>query len=201
MNITILFPTQTEASLFHRDDVTTVISGVGLTATAYATLKAIQQTKPDVVILAGIAGVYPHAALAIGDVVLVESELEADLGFFTLDGFTHLAHLPLDMAFERRHTLTCPHLPQPALFPKARSVSLNAAMAPFVDVAQVDIENMEGAAFFHVCQQEQQRFLELRAVSNLVKIGDDGWDMQGSVTALTAGLHRLVDYLQGKRMK
>ena len=195
MNITILFPTQTEASLFQRDDVSTVISGVGLTATALASIKAIQQ-QPDVLILAGIAGVYPHARLKMGDVVLVESEVEGDLGFFTPDGFVHLAHLPLEMDFARRHTLFCPHLPVNAPFQLARSMSLNAAMAPFVDTQQVDIENMEGAAFFHTCLQEQQRFLEIRAISNLVKIGDDDWDMQGSVRALTEGLHQLITLLR-----
>ncbi len=107
-----------------------------------------------------------------------------------------MAHLPLDMDFERRHTLHCPHLPADAAFPLARSASLNAAMAPFIDSSELDIENMEGAAFFYVCQQENQRFLELRAVSNLVKIGDDQWDMQGSVRAMTDGLHQLIGLLR-----
>lgn len=195
MKITILFPTKTEASLFQREGVHCIISGVGLTATALASVKAIAQ-RPDVLILAGIAGVFPHAPFKLGEVLLVQSEVEGDLGFFTPDGFVHLADLPLEMDFERRHTLSCPYLPANAPFKLARSMSVNAAMAPFVDTQNVDIENMEGAAFFHVCLQEQQRFLELRAISNVVQIGDDNWDMQGSVRALTAGLHRLIDYLQ-----
>lgn len=195
MNITVLFPTQTEASLFQRDDVNVVISGVGLTATSLASIKAISRDKPDLLILAGIAGVYPHAPFKIGEVVLVQSEVEGDLGFFTPEGFMHLAHLPLDMDFERRHTLSCPHLPSSLPFPLARSMSLNAAMATFVDTRQVDIENMEGAAFFHVCLTEKQRFLELRAISNIVRIGNDEWDMQGSVQALTDALHTLINQL------
>lgn len=196
MKITVLFPTQTEASLFQRDGVQSIVSGVGLTATALATVKAIAQDQPDVLILAGIAGVFPHAPCKLGEVLLVQSEVEGDLGFFTPDGFVHLADLPLEMEFERRHTLACPHLPVDAPFPLARSMSLNAAMAPFVDTQNVDIENMEGAAFFHVCLQEQQRFLELRAISNIVQIGDDNWDMQGSVRALTNALYQLIDFLQ-----
>jgi adenosylhomocysteine nucleosidase/futalosine hydrolase len=168
---------------------------VGLTATAIATLKAIQQYQPDILILAGIAGAFPHSPFHIGDVVLVESEVEGDLGFFTPEGFVHLAHLPLEMDFERRHTLLCPYLPHPSPYKLARGVSLNAAMAPFIDSKNIDLENMEGAAFFHVCLQEKQKFLELRAISNMVKIGDDNWDMQGSVLALTNGLHRLLDAL------
>jgi futalosine hydrolase len=196
MKITVLFPTHTEASLFKREGVNTIISGVGLTATTYATMKAIQEHQADILILAGIAGVYQERDFKIKDVVLVESEVEADLGFFTPDGFVHMAHLPIAMEFERRHTLHCPHLPKDAPFRRARSASMNAAMAPFINISELDIENMEGAAFFHVCQQEQQRFLELRAVSNFVKIGEDEWDMQGSIEALTQGLHQLIDHLQ-----
>ncbi|MFZ6863524.1 hypothetical protein ACO0K7_12900 [Undibacterium sp. Ji67W] len=195
MKIIILFPTETEASLFQREDVICMISGVGLTATAYATMKAIQQ-QPDILILAGIAGVFPHSTFRIGDVVLVKSEVEADLGFFTPTGFVHMAHLPIDMAFERRHTLTCDHLPESSRFRLARSISVNAAMAGFIDTSTADIENMEGAAFFHVCQQEQQRFMEIRSISNYVNIDNDEWDMQGSVKALTTGLHELIDHLQ-----
>ncbi|MBI3285139.1 MAG: purine phosphorylase [Burkholderiales bacterium] len=196
MKITVLFPTQTEASLFQRENVTSIICGVGLTAAASATLKAIYQQQPDILILAGIAGVYPHAGYKIGDVMLVQSEVEGDLGFFTPGGFVHLAQLPLDMDFDRRHTLHCPHLPSGVPFPLARSMSLNAAMAPFVDTRNVDIENMEGAAFFHVCLQEKQRFLELRSISNVVQPCEDNWDMQGAVRAMTAGLHQLIDLLQ-----
>ena len=199
MKITVLFPTKTEASLFQDDSVIRIISGVGLTATAVATLRAIQQHQPDVLILAGIAGMYPHASFQIGDVLLVESEIEGDFGFFTPAGFVHMAHLPLDMDFERRYSLHCPYLPNDAPFPSARSASLNAAMAPFIDTRELDIENMEGAAFFHVCQQENQRFLELRAVSNLVKIGDDQWDMLGSVRAMTDGLHQLIALLRNQK--
>lgn len=199
MKITVLFPTKTEASLFQDDSVIRIVSGVGLTATAVATLRAIQQHQPDVLILAGIAGMYPHASFQIGDVLLVESEIEGDFGFFTPAGFVHMAHLPLDMDFERRYSLHCPYLPNDASFPSARSASLNAAMAPFIDTRELDIENMEGAAFFHVCQQENQRFLELRAVSNLVKIGDDQWDMPGSVRAMTDGLHQLITLLRNQK--
>ena len=196
MNIVILFPTSTEASLFKRDDVSSIVSGVGLTATAHATLKAIYQYRPDMLIMAGIAGAYPHSSFKIGDVTVVESEVEGDLGFFTPDGFTHLVHLPIDMEFERRHTLNCPYLPHDFQLPHARSMSLNAAMAHYVDTEFVDIENMEGASFFYTCLQENQAFLELRAISNFVNVDNDEWDMQGSVKAMTAALHQLIDHLK-----
>lgn len=193
MKILVLFPTATEASLFKRDDVVSIVSGVGLTATAYASHKAIVRHQPDLLILAGIAGVFPHSGYRIGDSMIIGDELEADLGFFTAGGFVHLAELPIDMAFERRHTLHCPYAGLVRDFPLARGISVNAGMAPFIDSSSFDIENMEGAALFHVCQQERQAFLELRTVSNIVSTTDDQWDMQGSVSAMTAALHQLID--------
>lgn len=198
MRIVVMFPTGTEATGFQHAGVQCEVFGVGLTNTAYQTLKCIQRHQPDWLILAGIAGVFPHAPFRVGDVTLVQSELEADLGFFTPQGFTHLAHLPLEMDFARRHVLDCPYSVQIEGFAPARSISLNAAMAPFIDSSQADIENMEGAAFFHVCREEGVPFLELRSVSNIVQPEDDQWDMDTAVAALHHGLHQLLDQLQRK---
>lgn len=194
MKIMVVFPTATEAQFFSHAQVTTAICGVGLAAAAYNTGKLIALHKPDWLIMAGIAGVYSHSPLNIGDVVLVESECEADLGFFTPSGFTHLADLNLAMDFSVNKQWLCPYLFADVL-PIAKSNSMNAAMAPFIETHAADIENMEGAAFFQVCLAEQQKFLEVRSVSNLVKIGDDQWDMEGSIRTLTQGLHKVVDYL------
>ena len=200
MKIVVIFPTATEAKCFSHspaatEQVIVEIGGVGLSAAAYSTTKIIAQHQPDWLIMAGIAGVSAHSAFAVGDVVLVSSECESDLGFFTPRGFTHLADLNLDMDFTIAKEYVCPHLPTQAVLPIAKSNSMNAAMAPFVHTTGIDIENMEGAAFFQVCLAEQQKFLEMRSISNLVKIGDDQWDMEGSIRALTAGLHRVIDYL------
>ncbi len=199
MKIVVVFPTATEAQFFsHKqaatEQVIVEIGGVGLSAAAYSTTKIIAKHQPDWLIMAGIAGVYAHSSFAVGDVVLVNSECESDLGFFTPSGFAHLADLKLDMDFNVAKEYVCPHLPTQSILPIAKSNSMNASMAPFVQAEGVDIENMEGAAFFQVCLAEQQKFLEVRSISNRVKIGDDEWDMEGSIRALTAGLHKVIDY-------
>ena len=196
MKILVVFPTQTEAQYFAHPKVITAVSGVGLSATAYALGKLIATHKPDWVLMAGIAGVYEHSRFKVGDVVIVERECESDLGFFTPGGFTHLADLNIAMDFTATKWWACPYISEvKELLPLAISNSMNAAMAPFVHTEATDIENMEGAAFFQVCLAEQQKFLEIRSISNLVKIGDDSWDMGGSIRALTRELNRLVDYL------
>lgn len=195
MKIVVVFPTATEAQFFSHPHALVEIGGVGLSAAAYSTTKIIARHQPDWLIMAGIAGVYTPSSFALGDVVLVGSECEADLGFFTLSGFTHLADLTLDMDIISAKDYVCPHLPEKFVLPIAKSNSMNAAMAPFVLATGIDIENMEGAAFFQVCLAEKQKFLEVRSISNRVKIGDDEWDMEGSIRALTVGLHKVIDYL------
>jgi adenosylhomocysteine nucleosidase/futalosine hydrolase len=191
----VVFPTSTEAQFFTHPQVHVEICGIGLTSTAYSISKIIARHKPDWLIMAGIAGAYTHSSYKVGDTVLVASEREADLGFFTPTGFTHLSDLDLDMDFAVARQLTCPYLSQSSPLPVAHSNSMNAAMAPFIKTADVDIENMEGAAFFQVCLAEQQKFLQVRAISNYVDINGDDWDFVGSIKQLTEGLNKVVEQL------
>ncbi|MBE9609248.1 phosphorylase family protein [Chitinilyticum piscinae] len=196
MKITVLFPTATEARFFQRSDVQVQVSGIGMAQTAAATMKLLLTARPDVLILAGIAGVYPGSSFALGDSVLVAREHEADLGFCTRSGFTQLADLQLDMEFSAPREYLCPWLDGSEPLPHGSSNSVNAALAPFIRTAGVDVENMEGAAFFRVCQQEGQRFFELRTISNRVTLDDEPWDMDGSIRNLARALDQLIDWLQ-----
>lgn len=200
MKIFVIFPTATEAQFFTHPLVDVVIGGVGLSAATLSTMKLIAKHKPDWLILAGIAGVYPNASFSIGDVVLVSDEYEADLGFFTPSGFTHLTQLDLAMDVSTPDHWHCPHIEAVNGFSLARSNSVNTALAPFVKTNNIDIENMEGAAFFQACLSEEQKFLEIRSISNRVCIHDDGWDMVGSIKNLTQALHQLIEQLLASKI-
>jgi len=199
VKIIVLFPTKTEAQFFDHPAAEVAFCGVGLTAAACATTRLILERRPDVLILAGIAGVYPGSRYQIGDTVLVASEREADLGFFTQQGFRHLAELDLDMDFEVNAVLHCPHLPADPPLPLAHSNSLNAAIAPFVATDGIDVENMEGAAFFHACLAAGQHFYEVRAISNHVTLEHEDWDFATSIRNLHQGLTTLIDQLLAKQ--
>lgn len=197
MNIVVMFPTATEAACAKAiPHITPVISGIGLRETAYRTTKVIQTYRPDWLVMAGIAGVYGHSSLQVGDLCLVEQEIEADIGFYSAEGFTHLTRLAIDMEFQAQECWSCPYVSVDYGFPLAVSNSMNCAMAPFVSTHGVDIENMEGAAFFQVCLAEKQPFLQLRSISNRVTFEDEPWDMQKSLDSLTNGLIRLIEQLR-----
>ena len=68
MRTVVLFPTAGEAEAFRRrcPGVAYRITGVGPAAAAAATARAIVDERPDLLLLAGIAGVYPASEVAVG---------------------------------------------------------------------------------------------------------------------------------------
>ena len=195
MNITVVFPTSSEAQYLKRDDVNITFCGVGLIASTYGTYKAILDTKPDFIIMAGIAGVYPGVDLSIGDTVMVAREYQSDLGLFGKNGFAHLGDGVCEMGFDPLVYVDSPYASEQILFPTAVSNSMNCGLAPFVKTQDVQIENMEGAGFFHVANELGVPFCELRTISNVVDVNDDAWDFETSVTKLTEALNKLIDSL------
>lgn len=195
MKIVVLFPTFSEAKYFEREDVIVKFSGVGITSSAYATTKIICEERPDVMIMAGIAGVYQNSKFKIGDCVLVSREHEADLGFFYEDGFRHISDMNRDMKFDVFPSLECPYVNDQMPLPLAVGNTMNCAMASFVKVNGVDVESMEGSPFFHVCLKEGVRFFEVRSISNVVDPVHEDWDYEGSIRSMSQGVNQLIDYL------
>ncbi len=199
--ILVVFPTKDESKYFNLEGVEVGFCGVGLVASAYGTLKLIIEHKPDIVIMGGIAGVYKHSSLKIGDTVLVTKDRLSDLGFFRANGFRDFSKMSLDMDFDSNIDFECPYITDDMPFTKGVSNSMNCAMADFVDVEGVDVENMEGAAFFYTCLREKVEFYELRTISNVVELDDlehENWDYETSITNLTNELVRLITYLKNE---
>jgi nucleoside phosphorylase len=197
----VLFPTELEARGFRRSGVVPLVSGVGLVATARSTVAAIaggapfgDTGAPDWLILAGLAGCYPESGLDIGDAALVAREVEADLGVFGPAGFVHLSQADLGFPTDAGRPLDCPHLPPGLPLPAVASATVSGAQAPHIDTDGLALENMEGAAFFDVCLAAGQRFLELRAISNVAHPHAD-WHIERGIAGLHAGLHLLLDHL------
>lgn len=199
MKITVLVPTKMEAKYFDLPPTVKIATaGIGITMSAYNTLKTIQEHRPDIIIMAGIAGVYTHSPYKIGDTVLVSHEREADLGFFYPNEFRKLSDSKLDMGVVIQDFYECPYLEKQMPLPVAKSNTMNAAMADFVKIDDVDIENMEGAPFFEVCLLEGVRFYEVRSISNEVDLNRKDWDYESSIKNLATGVKSLVDYLNAK---
>src|SRR5579872_1475163 len=70
-----------------------IVTGVGAVNAAYSLTRAIEQSRPDGIIVCGIGGAYPQSGLSIGDVVCAESECYGDLGASSPEGFLDMRAL------------------------------------------------------------------------------------------------------------
>lgn len=196
MKIAVIFPTEMEARHFSREGVDVFLCGVGIAASTYTTTKIIKENNPDVLIMGGIAGVYPTSKYCVGDTVIISSESEADLGFFYDDGFRRLVDMPLDMSFEVNRSLECPYIAKDMPLPLATSNTMNCAIAPFVKKEGIDVENMEGSGFFYACLKEKKMFFEVRSISNVAETSHEDWDYETPIRSMSSGIHNLIDYIQ-----
>ncbi len=179
--IMIIVPTEREAEFFAGHGLSAHICGVGMAECAAETALLITECsaggrRPDLVILAGIAGTYTDR-LGLGDTVVVASETVADLGRAGADGFVPLFQKAYSAGFV------------PEGFTVVHSNTVNTAgrnadggsagPSSKTDRGEVSVENMEGAAFFAVCERFGIPAAELRTISNRVgeAVSSEGLDL------------------------
>ncbi len=181
--IAVVTPTEKEAVFFADYGVAVYHCGVGMAECAAATAKLIVEERPDLMILAGIAGTYTDD-FVIGETVVVESEVVADLGRYSKGEFTGL--------FQK--TYFAPVVARDYRVVKSNTV--NCAWGIIEQPVQADIENMEGAAFFAVCDRFAVPAMEVRTISNRVgeKIG--GKNMLVATSRLALELEKILASLR-----
>lgn len=166
------------------------ICGVGMAECAAVVAALLARHKPDLALLAGIAGTCSDH-FAIGDTVAVETETIADLGRRNPDGtFTPL--------FQKTYPAT--HIPEG--FPIAQSHTVNCAgrntgggptgTSSGTDSCEVVVENMEGAAFFAVCERFGVPAAEIRTISNRVGEPVTRENLDLAACSLAAALKKLL---------
>jgi futalosine hydrolase len=185
--------------------VSTLITGVGGTATTWSLMRQIDRHRPDLVIQAGIAGCFTGKPR--GEVLVVEEEVLADLGVWEDHRFKTLFDLRL--ADEDTPPFSAGRLVNPyrrllhltALEP-VRSATVNEITTDpdrirwhQQNTAAV-VEGMEGGALHYVCLQERIAFLQLRSVSNDIGVRDKTkWDISSAIRRLNEELIRLLQQL------
>ena len=211
MNIVLVCPTAFEMELLRaiarETGMDLLVCGVGPVQAAYATTRYLEKNPLDLVILAGIGGAYREPLLDSGKAFVAKSEVFADLGRCSGDGFEpiEMGEISLEISYNLVKE-------GDGLFEMVKKSSrLGLASMATVSCASgsrergamissffgVDIENMEGAAVSLVCKNYRVRFIELRSISNLA--GDTNkanWDIKGALEILCEGFKELVDLLE-----
>jgi futalosine hydrolase len=148
-----------------------LITGVGMTATAFALGRTLSESKYKQVLNLGIAGSF-RPELAPGTLVQVCTDTFSELG-----AEDHEQFLPIEaLGFgESRYTATPAEQPIVPTLPKATAITVNKVHGhqPSIDAITArlapDVESMEGAAVFYCCNQLNISCMQVRAISNFVE--------------------------------
>ncbi len=183
-------------------EISVLVAGVGPSAMSYSLTRTLAclQTRPDRLILAGIAGCYDYG-IALGAVLEAGSDCFADLGAADKDG-RHLDLFELglgsrdDFPFEAGripHTVQLlPGRPVNAITVH-QSTGTTARRAEWLARYSPVLESMEGAAFAYCAAQFGIAHTQLRAVSNYVEDRNrDAWDIPGAIAALSSVLEEYL---------
>lgn len=172
--------------------VAVVIGGMGKTNAAQALTALLEHRRVRAIVGFGVAGAYERSGLAVGGLALASSEIYADEGVETPDGWISTREIGIPLAASGARELFNDFPVDPALLRGAvdalREAGVSHAVGPFATVSCCSgtalrgtlisgrtgsiCETMEGAAYAHVAALYETPFLEVRGISNLVEDRD-----------------------------
>lgn len=146
-----------------------IITGVGMTATAYALGKHLSK-KYNLVLNLGIAGSF-NTDLPLGTLVNITSDQFAELGAEDNEHF-----IPIDQLGFGKSTYQGSYSNQFLQLIQGRGITVNRVHGNALTILSTKerfnnplIESMEGAAVFYCCEKENIPCLQVRAISNYVE--------------------------------
>ncbi len=182
------------------------ITGVGMPLTALNLGHLFALHRPDIAIQAGVAGAF-HDKWPLANVVEVVSERLGDLGATQADGSFITAHemglIEPNAPPFRDGVLYNDQSYGFSFLPKAHGLSVNNVTGTESALRQlrhkfpdVDVENMEGAAFFLACLIHQVPFISIRSLSNRVEARQRAnWKLAEAINSLNEVLIQMIQVL------
>jgi futalosine hydrolase len=179
-----------------KSQISYLITGVGMVATAFALGTHLAANKYDLVINLGIAGSFDRS-IALGEVVEIIEDTFSELGAEDDDCFLSLTTLGFG-------EITYKPKGHPFLdIRQVRAITVNkvhgneASIDRIIERLDPQLESMEGAAVFYACRQAGVACLQIRSVSNYVeKRNRDAWKIGLAVKNLNTFAVELLDVLR-----
>ncbi len=204
MQILVLAATKLEIAPFIKKKIAAdiLITGVGAPAALYKLQQKLYQKKYDLVVQAGIAGMFGDS-LTLGETVLVERDCFADIGMQEKGIFTPIFKTgfvkPTEFPYKNGWLINKGIKAIKLTLKLVKAVTINtisdstAQKKMLINNYGAAIESMEGAAFHYVCLQEKVTFLQLRAISNKVGVRDKTkWKIKEAIENLNNTLEQIL---------
>lgn len=175
-----------------------LITGVGMVATTFSLTQKLMSSNYDLVINAGIAGCF-NTDVEIGDVVEVVEDRIYEMGAEDNDNFLSAHEMGLvehgQVVLRSNHNLNLP-------LKKVTGITVNkvhgnaASIENAKSLVNPDVESMEGAAVFYVCDMLKIPCVQIRAISNKVEPRNkDNWNIYLAITNLNVDLENIIQQL------
>ena len=183
--------------------VKTLVTGVGMLATAYALTRHLQSNKYDLVVQAGVGGSF-DPNIPLGQVVFVASDQYGDMGAEDHDEYIDIFEMGLMNRDTAPHNMGKLFTPLSLIHEKFRlpmvsGLTVNTVSGSARTIQRrtqkynCHVESMEGAAFHYVCLQENVSFAQVRSISNYVMPRDKSrWEMKEAIINLN---NWLIDFI------
>lgn len=173
-----------------------LVTGVGLTATAYQLGRLLTGPHYRLAVNLGIAGAF-REDVELAKVFQVTKDSFGDLGAESPVGFLSVFDLNLAGSGEFPFQEGYIHQDLPAGWknpplPAATGISMNKVHGQATSIAafrkrfpEAELESMEGAAFFFACRNAGQPCIQLRSVSNFIGPRNrESWKIKEALSAL-----------------
>ncbi len=192
MNVLIVVATKFEITSDKIAQNPNLITGVGMVNTAINLTKELMKNRYDLVINMGVAGSFSNK-LKNGDVVEVTEDNFFEIGFeddFEVSRFTDF-DLKIKYLNKSRTSLK-----------KVRAITVNtvhgnnATISAIVQRENPEIESMEGASVFKVCEEFNMPCIQIRSISNKVeKRNKNNWDLNLAIENLNVEVEKIIKNL------
>ena len=192
MNVLIVVATKLEITSDEIKKNPTLITGVGMVNTAIYLTKELVKKKYDLVINMGVAGSFSKE-LKNGEVVEVVEDNFSEIGFENNLEFSKFTDFDLKTKYLNSSRTS---------LKKARAITVNTVHGNKVTISEIvkregpEIESMEGASVFKVCEEFNVPCMQIRAISNKVeKRNKNNWDLDLAIRNLNIEVEKIISGL------
>ena len=169
-----------------------LVTGIGMVNTSINLTRELSKNRYDLVINMGIAGSFKDS-INIGDVVEITEDSFSEIGFENNNQFNKFSEFDIKTRFTVNPKST---------LKSVKSITVNTvhgnakSISEIVERENTDIESMEGAAVFNVCEYFNINCIQIRSISNKVEARNkDNWDIKTAISNLNNDVERIITNL------